>query len=124
MAQYRELATFAQFGTADLDKATRAQLELGQRVTEVLKQNQYNPMSLSKEVTILYAVNKGFLDDVPVEKIAEFESNFHKFMESNHPEIFKQIETDKEFKPETEDKLKSAISEFKQSIGISKEADD
>jgi F-type H+-transporting ATPase subunit alpha len=121
MAQYRELATFAQFGTADLDKATRAQLELGQRVTEVLKQNQYNPMSLSKEVTILYAINHGFLDDVPVEKVAEFEQNFHKFMETSHPDIMQQIEMDKEFKPETEEKLKSAISAFKQSIGTAGE---
>ncbi|MFC1846031.1 F0F1 ATP synthase subunit alpha, partial [Chloroflexota bacterium] len=119
MAQYRELATFAQFGTADLDKSTRSQLELGQRVTEVLKQIQYNPMSLSKEVTILYAVNNGYLDDVPIEKVAEFEHNFHKYMETSHSEILKQIETDKEFKPETEEKLKSALSAFKQSIETS-----
>jgi len=124
MAQYRELATFAQFGTADLDKATRSQLELGQRVTEVLKQIQYNPMSLSKEVTILYAVNNGFLDDVPIDKVAEFENNFHKFMETSHPDLLQQIETDKEFKPETEEKLKSAISAFKKSIDTSKETND
>ena len=77
MAQYRELATFAQFGTADLDKATRSQLERGQRITEVLKQPQYAPISLANEVTILYAVTNGYLDDVPVEKVAEFEQSFH-----------------------------------------------
>jgi len=115
MAQYRELATFAQFGTADLDKATRSQLERGQRITEVLKQPQYAPMSLEKEVGILYAVNNGYLDDVPLEKIADFEQGFHRFMETNHPEINQLISTDKEIKPGTEEKLKSAILEFKKS---------
>jgi F-type H+-transporting ATPase subunit alpha len=115
MAQYRELATFAQFGTADLDKATRAQLERGQRITEILKQPQYAPMPLEKEVTILYAVTNGYLDDVPIEKIAAFEQAFHRFMETNHPEIGQRITADKEITPETEDVLKKAISEFKQS---------
>lgn len=115
MAQYRELAAFAQFGTADLDKATRSQLERGQRITEVLKQPQYAPMSLDKEVTILYAVTNGYLDDVPLKKIAAFEQSFHRFMETNHPEINQRILTDKEIKPETDEALKSAISEFKKS---------
>jgi F-type H+-transporting ATPase subunit alpha len=115
MAQYRELATFAQFGTADLDKATRAQLERGQRITEILKQPQHAPMPLEKEVTILYAVTNGYLDDVPVEKIAAFEQAFHHFMETNHPEVGQRIVADKEIKPETEEALKKAISEFKQS---------
>jgi F-type H+/Na+-transporting ATPase subunit alpha len=114
MAQYRELATFAQFGTADLDKATRSQIERGQRVTEILKQPQYTPMSLEKEVTILYAVTNGHLDDVPVEKVAAFEQAFHYFMETNHPEVGKRIITDKMIKPETEESLKKAIAEFKQ----------
>ncbi len=116
MAQYRELAAFAQFGTADLDKATRSQLERGQRITEVLKQPQYAPMSLDKEVAILYAVTNGYLDDVPVEKISAFEQGFHRFMETNHPKITQRILTDKEIKPETEEMLKSAISEFKKSV--------
>ena len=115
MAQYRELATFAQFGTADLDKATRSQLERGQRITEVLKQPQYAPMPLDKEVTILYAVTNGYLDDLPVEKISAFEQGFHRFIETNHPKINQRILTDKEIKPETEEMLKSAISEFKKS---------
>ncbi len=114
MAQYRELATFAQFGTSDLDKATLAQLELGQRLTEVLKQNQYTPMSLSQEVTILYAVNNGFLDDVPVNKISSFEQAFHRFMDSNYPELIKELEDKKEITADIEDKLKAAIGEFKQ----------
>jgi len=115
MAQYRELATFAQFGTADLDKSTRAQLERGQRITEILKQPQHAPMPLEKEVTILYAVTNGYLDDVPVEKIAAFEQAFHHFMETNHPGVAQRIVADKEIKPETEQALKKAISEFKQS---------
>jgi len=115
MAQYRELAAFAQFGTADLDKATRSQLERGQRITEVLKQPQYVPMPLDKEITILYAVTNGHLDDVPLEKIAAFEQGFHRFMETNHPDINQRILTDKEIKPETDEALKSAISEFKKS---------
>jgi len=114
MAQYRELATFAQFGTADLDKATRSQIERGQRVTEVLKQPQYTPMSLEKEVTILYAVTNGHLDDVPVEKVAAFDQAFHYFMETNHPEVGKRIAADKIITPETEESLKKAIAEFKQ----------
>jgi F-type H+-transporting ATPase subunit alpha len=115
MAQYRELATFAQFGTADLDKATRAQLERGQRITEILKQPQYAPMPLEKEVTILYAVTNGYLDDIPIEKIAAFEQAFHHFMETNHPEVGQRIVVDKEIKTETEEALKKAISEFKKS---------
>jgi F-type H+-transporting ATPase subunit alpha len=116
MAQYRELATFAQFGTADLDKTTRAQLERGQRLTELLKQTQYNPVSLPKQVIILFAINNGFLDDVPVDKVTAFEQDFYRFMDTNHPEIIKRIETEKAFNQELEDSLKSAISEFKQSV--------
>lgn len=116
LAQFRELAAFAQFGTADLDKTTRAQLERGQRITEVLKQPQYAPMPLEKEVTILYAVINGYLDDVPVEKVATFENNFHRFMETSHPEIGRHIAEEKQLKPETEEALKRAILEFKQGV--------
>jgi F-type H+-transporting ATPase subunit alpha len=116
MAQYRELATFAQFGTADLDKSTRAQLDRGQRITEVLKQPQYTPMPLSKEVTILYAVTNGYLDDIPANKVAAFEQSFHRFMDSNKPDIGKRIETEKELTPEIEQALKEAILEFKQNV--------
>lgn len=114
LAQYQELSAFAQFGTADLDKATRAQLERGQRITEILKQPQYLPMPLEKEVTILYAVINGYLDDVPLDKVAIFEDAFHKFMETNHPEIGKDIVTTKDLTAETEEALKAAIADFKQ----------
>ncbi len=113
LAQFRELQAFAQFGASDLDKATKDQLERGRRITEVLKQPQYSPMSLGKEVLILYAVTNGYLDDVPVDKVIAWEENFHRFMETNHPELEQKINDDKEIKPETEEALKKAIKEFK-----------
>ena len=113
LAQYRELAAFAQFGTAELDKATRAQLDRGQRITEILKQLQYVPVSVEKQVMILYAVINGYIDDVAVDKVAAFEADFYNFMEANHPEIGKTIAQKKEISPETEEVLKVAIEEFK-----------
>jgi len=113
LAQFRELQAFAQFGAADLDKATRDQLQRGRRITEVLKQPQYSPMSLGKQVMILYAVTNGYLDAVPVDKIIACEGDFHRFMETNHPELEQKINDDKEIKPESERALKSAIEEFK-----------
>ncbi len=113
LAQFRELQAFAQFGAADLDKATRDQLDRGRRITEVLKQPQYSPMSLGKQVIILYAVTNGYLDDVPVDKVIVWEENFHRFMETNHPEIEQKVNEDMEIKSETEEVLTSAIKEFK-----------
>ncbi|HLE02447.1 MAG TPA: F0F1 ATP synthase subunit alpha, partial [Dehalococcoidia bacterium] len=118
LAQYRELAAFAQFGTAELDKATRAQLERGQRLVEILKQPQYEPMSLEKEVSILYAGVNGYLDDAPVDKVSGWEAEFHSFMETHHPEALKAIATDKQITPETDEKLKQAIKEFKQTVTV------
>ena len=115
MAQYQELAAFAQFGTADLDKATRIQLDRGQRTTEILKQPQYSPLSLENEVMILYAVTNGYLDEIPTEKVSAFEQAFYRFMETNHPEIGKDIRTKGEITSEAENDLKKAIAEFKQS---------
>ena len=112
LAQYREMATFAQFGTADLDKTTRAQLERGQRITEVLKQPQYVPMPLEKQVMILYAVTNGYLDDVPVDKISSLEEAFLRFMESNHPDVGKAIASEKALSDKTEEALKNAITQF------------
>ena len=115
LAQFRELQAFAQFGAEDLDKATRDQLERGRRITEILKQPQYSPMSLGKQVSILYAVTNGFLDEVPVDKVMTWEENFHKFMKINHPEIEEKINDDNEIKPDTKEALEKAIAEFKQS---------
>ncbi len=113
LAQFHELRAFAQFGAAELDKATRGQLERGRRITEVLKQPQYSPMSSGKEVMILYAVTNGYLDDVPVDKVPAWELDFHEFMQTSHPELEQRINEDKEMKPEIEEVLKAAITEFK-----------
>ena len=114
LAQYREMATFAQFGTADLDKTTRAQLDRGQRITEVLKQPQYVPMSLEKQVMILYAVTNGYLDNIPVDKISALEEAFHRFMETNHPDVGKAIASQKALSDKTEETLKDSITQFLQ----------
>ena len=113
LAQYRELATFAQFGTADLDRTTRAQLERGQRCTEILKQLQYQPLSLDKQVISLYAVNNGDLDDVPIARCLEFDERLLRHIETAQPEIGHSIMESGELKEETEEVLKVAIREFK-----------
>ncbi len=118
LAQYRELATFAQFGTADLDRATRAQLERGQRSTEILKQLQYRPMSLEQEVIVLYAVNNGDLDDVPVTRCQEFEEGLLRYVESTKPDIARAISESKDIADDTEAALKEAIQEFKSTFNL------
>ena len=115
LAQYRELAAFAQFGTAELDAATRLQLERGRRLTEILKQQQFQPLGLASEVSIIYAAVNGLTDDVEVTKMRDFEEAFHRYMEGNHPQLLAQIEEKKELESETEEKLKTAIQQFKQS---------
>ena len=119
LAQFRELEAFAKFGSEELDKATRDQLERGRRITEILKQPTQSPMSLGKQASILYAVTNGYLDDVAVEKVISWEENFHRFMETHHPEIQKKINTDNEIKPETENLLKTAITDFKKQVAPS-----
>ncbi len=114
LAQYRELAAFAQFGTAELDKGTRAQLERGQRVIQILKQPQYSPLSLEKQVMILYAAINGYVDDVAVSEVTAFENDYYSFMEANHPEVTASIAGEKQITAETEEALKAAILEFKQ----------
>ena len=113
LAQYRELAAFAQFGTSELDKTTRAQLDRGQRITEVLKQPQFMPMPMEKQVMILYAAINGYLDDVAINKVALFETRFHAFMGSNHPGVGESIAKTKDIRAETEEALKEAVLEFK-----------
>ncbi len=114
MGQYREVAAFAQFGTSELDKATLAQLERGQRIQEVLKQNQYTPVSLEKEVMILYAVISGLISDIPVDKVTAFEAGLNQFLDANYAELGKSIAETKELTDATEETLKKAINEFKQ----------
>jgi F-type H+-transporting ATPase subunit alpha len=114
MGQYREVAAFAQFGTAELDKATRSQLERGQRIQEVLKQAQFVPVSLERQVMILYAVINGYLDDIPVDKIAAFENDFYRFMEASYADLAKNVASTRDLSAENEETLKKAIDEFKQ----------
>ncbi|MDA0733117.1 MAG: F0F1 ATP synthase subunit alpha [Chloroflexi bacterium] len=113
LAQYRELASFAQFGTADLDAATRAQLARGQLATEVLKQLQYHPLNLEQEVIILYAVNSGQMDDIPMERCSAFEEQLLRYMGSTHPEVGQAVADSKDVTEETGTKLTQAITEFK-----------
>ena len=113
LAQYRELATFAQFGTADLDAATRAQLARGQLATEMLKQPHSNPLSLEQEVIILFAVNEGLLEDIPLERCGDFQDQLLRHMSSTHPQIGQDIATAKDITPEIESALTQAINDFK-----------
>ena len=112
LAQYRNLAAFAQFGS-DLDKATRDQLERGMRLTELLKQPQYEPMRLDRQVATIYAATNGYLDDVPVDKIRAFETAFIRFMDASHPEIGANVMASRQIDAETEAALKKAIQDFK-----------
>jgi F-type H+-transporting ATPase subunit alpha len=113
LAQYRELQAFAQFGTSELDAATRRQLELGQRLTEILKQPQYQPLTPGREVTIIYAVVNGYTNDVEPAKIRDFEDAFHRYIESNNPEVLQSIHDNGTIDDETEGTLKKAIEGFK-----------
>jgi F-type H+-transporting ATPase subunit alpha len=113
LAQYRELVTFAQFGTSDLDAATIAQLDRGRVVTEVLKQLQYEPMSMGEQVSIMYAVTNGYVDDVPQDKIRDFEIGFHRYMATAHSDVINAIMEKKELDDEISASLISAITEFK-----------
>ena len=113
LAQYRELATFAQFGTADLDAATRAQLAQGQLATEVLKQAQYVPLSLASEVVILFAVNEGLMQDVEIEKVGAFEDQLLRYISSSHPDILASITESNDISDEVSANLTKAINDFK-----------
>ena len=118
LAQYRELAAFAQFAS-DLDKATKAQLDRGQRLTEILKQGQYVPLPVEKQVMAIYLGTKGYLDDVAVKDITRMESEFLDFMDANHPEIGASIRDEKKITDENEAALKKAIVEFKDTFIVS-----
>jgi len=114
LAQYRELAAFAQFAS-DLDEATRKQLDRGARVTELLKQAQYSPLSISTMGATLYAVNKGFLDDLDVKKVLSFESGLHAHLKDKHAALIAKLESSKALDKESEAELGAAIAEFKKS---------
>jgi len=112
MAAYRELAAFAQFGS-DLDAATQGQLKRGQRMQEILKQPQYEPVSLENQVLVLFAGTNGFADEVPLENMRAWETDLLRYMETSHPEIGKSIADEKRISDETEAKLRQALETFK-----------
>jgi F-type H+-transporting ATPase subunit alpha len=112
LAQYRELAAFAQFGS-DLDRATQMQLARGQRMVEILKQGQYQPIVVEKQVAILFAGTQGLLDDVPVDAIRGFEEHFAGWLERRQAELLGEIRTKRELAPELQDRLTKAVSEAK-----------
>ena len=113
LAQYRELAAFAQFGS-DLDKATLSQLNRGQRLTELLKQPQFQPLTMEKQVAILFAGTNGFLDDVKVEYVGAFESEFYPYMDATQSAVLKDIATKKALDDDLKKRLSAAIKEYKQ----------
>src|SRR6266699_35041 len=118
LAQFRELAAFAQF-SSDLDKATKIRIERGRRLTEILKQPQYQPIPVEKQVMIIYAATNGYLDDVPVDKVTAWEAAFYRYMDANHPEVGEAIvEKSVKGKDKMSDdllgRLRAAIEEFKQ----------
>lgn len=112
LAQYRELQAFAQFAS-DLDEVSRKQLDRGQRMVEVLKQGPYSPLPIEKQVVIIYAGAKGFLDDIAVDKIVDFEKGLYSFIETKKPDILDNIKNKKALDSEIEAALKSVIEEFK-----------
>lgn len=113
LAQYRELAAFAQFAS-DLDDATREQLDHGERVTELMKQKQYQPMSISEQAAVIYASNEGFLSDVPVEKIGAFEESYLRYMHDEQSELMREIDDTANYNDDIAGRLKSSLQTFKQ----------
>ncbi len=111
LAQYRELAAFAQFGS-DLDRATQRQLDRGARLMEILKQPQYRPYSLAHEVMVIYASTRGFLDEVPVDNVVRWKEEFLHYMDTARPEVGQAIATTYQFTEETEGKLREALQDF------------
>jgi len=111
LAQYREKAAFSQFAS-DLDKVTRDMLERGARLVEILKQGQYVPLSVEKQVVIIYAGTKGYLDTLPTSKLAEYESQLYSFLESKYPDFFGNVRTKKALDKDLEETLKKALKEF------------
>jgi F-type H+-transporting ATPase subunit alpha len=111
LAQYRELVTFAQFGT-ELDKASQSQLDRGERLTEVLKQDQYVPLPVEKQILIIYAGNRGFLDEIEVERIKEYEEELYTFFEKEQAKLLKKIAEKRELSTDLDEAISLALKEF------------
>jgi F-type H+-transporting ATPase subunit alpha len=122
LAQYRELAAFAQFGS-DLDKATQAQLNRGRRLVEILKQPQYQPLPVEKQVAIVYAATKGYLDNVEVDQVRRYEEDLYRFLDTRHPQVLSGIAEKKIFDDDLRGKLDAALADFsKQFTGVARAA--
>ena len=119
LAQYRELAAFAQFGS-DLDKSTKEQLDRGVRMVETLKQAQYSPLRVDEQILVIYTAVRGFLSDIPVNQVVNFQRDFLKFMKSNHPEIGQTIVEKQKLDDALEASINSAIEEFKSTYSYNK----
>jgi F-type H+-transporting ATPase subunit alpha len=115
LAQYRSLAAFAQFA-GDLDKATRDQLTRGEKLSEITKQPQYQPLPVERQVAILYAATTGKLDDVPTPRVREFESGFYRFLETERPDILTNLGAKNELNDELRKALDEAIEAYRQSF--------
>lgn len=113
LAQYRELVTFARFGT-ELDRASQAQLDRGERLTEVLKQEQYVPLEVEKQVIIIYAGNRGYLDEIKVSEINEYEKKLYEYIEKEHPDLLKRIAEKKEIDADLDEAISKALKVFNQ----------
>jgi F-type H+-transporting ATPase subunit alpha len=121
LAQYRELAAFAQFGS-DLDKATQAQLTRGERMVELLKQGQYAPLSVERQVAIIYAGTQGYLDDLPTASVREFEEGLYAYLDKSYADVMHDIQAKYELTDAVESKLKKAITAYKEAFVAAKGA--
>jgi F-type H+-transporting ATPase subunit alpha len=121
LSQYRELEAFAQFGS-DLDEATQQKLARGERIVEALKQPQYSPMPIEKQIIIIYTVVNGHLDDIPVSNIERFEDEFLTYVDNNHEYLKQKIKKEEELTEEIENKLVSVIEEFKEIFEVKEES--
>ena len=118
MAQFRELETFAQFGTSDLDDATKKQLDRGQRILELLKQNEASPVAMEQQVCMFYMANEGILDDIPVEKVKEFELGWYDYAESNLSEVLNTIKSSGDLDDDSKKNISEISSKYKKSMGF------
>src|SRR5215213_6442975 len=121
LAQYRELAAFAQFGS-DLDKSTQAQLNRGARLVEILKQPQYEPLPVERQVAIIFAGTNGYLDAVPVPDVGAFESELFKYIETRHPQLFPALADKRQLDDQLKGALTAAVSEFAKDFSARKAA--
>jgi F-type H+-transporting ATPase subunit alpha len=112
LAQFRELAAFAQFGS-DLDKSTQAQLERGRRLTEILKQGQYQPMPVEQQVFIIWTVSNGLADDIEVSDLRRFEEDIFKFIENSHPAVLQTLRDKKSIDDDLKASMREAVEDFK-----------